>query len=44
MDIERLGKNMKWEKFSIGLRWEKIITIITILGIAALFLWLIFHP
>ena len=44
MDIEKLGKNMKWKKFGIGLKLDKIITIIVFLGIAFLFLWLIFHP
>ena len=44
LSVERLGRNMKWKKFNIGPRWEKPITVITILGIAFLFLWLIFHP
>jgi len=44
LSIERLSRNMKWKKFSIGPRLDKIITIIVFLGIAFLFLWLIFHP
>ena len=42
--IERLGRNMDWNLFSIGPKLDKIITIIVILGIAFLFLWLMFHP
>ena len=44
LSIERLSRNMNWKKFSIGPRLDKIITIIVFLGIAFLFLWLIFHP
>ena len=44
LSIERLSRNMDWNIFSIGPRLDKIITIIVILGIAFLFLWLIFHP
>jgi hypothetical protein len=44
LSIERLGRNMDWNLFSIGPKLDKIITIIVILGIAFLFLWLIFHP
>jgi len=44
LSIERLSRNMDWNIFSIGPRIDKIITIIVILGIAFLFLWLIFHP
>jgi hypothetical protein len=44
LSIEWLGRNMDWNLFSIGPRLDKIITIIVLLGIAFLFLWLIFHP
>ena len=44
LSIERLGKNMDWKTLRIGPRLDKIITIIVFLGIAFLFLWLIFHP
>ena len=44
LSIERLSRNMDWNIFSIGPRLDKIITIIVFLGIAFLFLWLIFHP
>jgi len=44
LSIERLSRNMDWNIFSIGPRLDKIITIIVILGIAFLFLWLMFHP
>ena len=44
ISIERLSRNMNWKKFRIGPRWEKIITVITILGIAILILWAAFYP
>jgi len=35
---------MKWKKIAFGFRWEEIVAIATIIGIASLFLWIIIHP
>jgi len=43
LSIERLGKDMNWKRIIIGFGWEKIITIVTIFGIAFLFLWILLH-
>jgi hypothetical protein len=42
--IEKLGRNMNLKIFRIGPRLDKIIMILTILGIVLLFLWVLFHP
>jgi len=44
LSIERLGRNMNWKIICVGAEREKVITVLTILGIASLFLWIIFHP
>jgi hypothetical protein len=44
LSIEKLGRNMNWKIFSITPGLDKIITILAILGIAFLFLWILFHP
>jgi hypothetical protein len=44
LSIEKLSRNMNWNVLSIAPRLDKIITILTILGIAFLFLWIILHP
>jgi hypothetical protein len=43
LSIERLGRNMNWNIFQIGPKIGKLITIITLIGIAVLFLLAIFH-
>jgi hypothetical protein len=43
LSIERLGKNMNWNIFQIGPVSEKLVTTITLIGIAVLFLWALFH-
>jgi hypothetical protein len=44
LSIECLVRNMNWKIFNITPRLDKIVTILTILGIASLFLWIAFHP
>jgi len=43
LSIEKLGRKMKWYIFRVGSRTEKVIIIMTILGIIFLFSWAIFH-
>jgi hypothetical protein len=43
LSIEKLGENMNWNILQIGPMSEKLITTITLIGIAILLLWAIFH-
>ena len=42
LSIERVGIKMDWNIFQISARSEKVITALTLLGIAVLLVWAIF--
>jgi hypothetical protein len=44
LSIEKLSWNMNRKIFSITPRLDKMVTILAILGIASLFIWILFHP
>jgi hypothetical protein len=43
LSIERVIGNRNWDMFGVIAENEKTITAITLLGIALLFIWAIFH-